>query len=121
MSRFVVLAFGALAFSVCAQAFQTDGWDVGEEMAARDWREATLMWARSLREDAPPVHYLLKFITPPPREMWCISPEYPEYCDAWGHAMEQWLHHYLDIPYSEPLPQELPQFPKECESSCKNW
>lgn len=100
-----------------------DGWDLGDELEARQWRTPTLSWAQSIHPSPPPsAAHMEADVIPPPREMWCVdSLNWEQYCEAWEYSMEQWLHHYLDIHYSDPLPTDLPKFPKECPSLCDKW
>ena len=105
----LVLAGPALAL--------TDGWDVTEEVVEREWNSARLVWARQVHPDKP-AYSVIAGIDAPPREMWCIDSTWAVDCDAWETHMDVWLHHYLDIPYGDPLPSNLPSYPKECSSSC---
>lgn len=100
-------------------AIPTDGWDVKVEMESRRWRTPSVQWAASIHPSEPAPVEVSKTMLPPPREMWCVDPDrWDRYCAAWEHSMEQWLHHFLDIDYDDPLPTNLPPFPKECTSSC---
>ncbi len=117
MSRKVWLLV-ALAAAAPAMAL-TDGWDIEDEAAVRQWRTASLNWAKAVHPEHPTVATIQAEVSAPPREMWCpTAGSWPVDCEAWDAHMDVWLHHYLEIPYGEALPSDLPAWPKECSSSC---
>jgi len=94
-------------------------WDVSEVIASGEWRQETLDWAQDIHPNPPTQTWLLANQNPPPREMWCPMPEtWEENCDGWSPHMEFWLRNYLQIPYTDPLPASLADYPEECASSC---
>jgi hypothetical protein len=119
MRRFAVLMSMMLLAPVASAV--TDGWEILTEVQFRSWDSATLQWASTIHPESPTPTELQNTVDPPPREMWCPSADnWAEDCDAWEAHMDLWLHHFLDIPYADPLPTSMAPFPKECPSSCSS-
>ena len=119
MRRFALL-LSMMLLAPTASAV-TDGWMVSLEFQFRNWDTATLQWASSIHPDRPTAVELQDTVDPPPREMWCPNADnWDENCGAWEAHMDIWLHHYLEVPYDQPLPANMQPFPKECASSCNN-
>jgi hypothetical protein len=117
MLRKIPLVFAVSVFASTAFGSGWD-WDVAEVNDNSSWDTLTLDWAAEAHPNNPSHAFLEANIPPPPREMWCIDSTWGENCDDWSHHMDWWLHAYLHIPLSKPLPSGLPDYPEECASSC---
>ncbi|MFT5685805.1 MAG: hypothetical protein ACI8RZ_006759 [Myxococcota bacterium] len=96
-------------------------WEWGDEVANREWNQASLSWAEGSHPNHPSQILLLTTTAPPPREMWCTDNSAPTEtdCDIFDTLLEDWTQDFLGIPDPGYAPNAvLIAFPSECNSIC---
>jgi len=110
-----MLNIATLALLSASSAHASNEWEWTTEATNREWRESSLEWASDAHPQSPSQLLLLVTTQPPPREMWCLGNGAPTQndLDTFNDLVDEWLHDYLDIPDTEPLPT-INVFPAEC-------
>lgn len=107
--------------STSAQAGDwTEGWTWLADAEA-PWDQPTLLWAQQLHPQHPSLTVLANEFSAPPSEPWCIGAPMPSplECGIYKESVYDWMYDFLEIPYSQPLPQNRPPMPQACPSACQ--
>ncbi len=112
------LLFAALLFTA-SPAVASGGWNDINEIS--EWSLETLLWAQEVHPKHPSIAAIAEVVPPPPEELWCLDEGIEEDCETWGFYMDRWLHRFLGLDQDAKLPENLPPYPKACESTCDEF